>query len=573
MTIIQINSRDADQIVVGKVRAVLSARRDRVLRYSVDLRHKSLNAYREVSAPEIPLLESKIVALLASWEEKYDQLKYKLLFRDGKAAAEEATLQAQERLGLISQILSHTLSVDDAIDWETLKDRSEFKRATSYPEPKPTFAPEPAPVYVAPAIGLFDVLLGRRNRVIEEAQQTYESAKRQWELEDQIARADFQRAIDAWAAQERQFWEAHDRLETEFEEQRRERNALVDKLAVDVARGDPESVTEHADLVLESSNYGGLFEKSFDLEYVADQKLLKIRYRLPSQDQLPSIKSVKFNKASGELVETRISEREAKANFESAAYQIALRTIHEIFEADLWGNVQNVLFNGVVEFVDKRTGHEGEACILSVLADRETFIGFDLARVDPKACFKALKGISAATLASVTPIAPVMEMDRRDRRFVEGREVAEDLDGSQNLASMPWEDFEHLVRELFEKEFASRGGDVKITQASRDGGVDAVAFDPDPITGGKIVIQAKRYTRTVGVSAVRDLFGTVLNEGASKGILVTTSDYGSDAHQFATGKPLTLLSGSHLLHMLQRHGYNAKIDLREARDQLHSTRP
>jgi restriction system protein len=69
---------------------------------------------------------------------------------------------------------------------------------------------------------------------------------------------------------------------------------------------------------------------------------------------------------------------------------------------------------------------------------------------------------------------------------------------------MDWGDFEHLIRELFEKEFASPGGDVKITQASSDGGVDAVAFDPDPITGGKIVIQAKRYTRTVGVSAVRD---------------------------------------------------------------------
>ena len=39
---------------------------------------------------------------------------------------------------------------------------------------------------------------------------------------------------------------------------------------------------------------------------------------------------------------------------------------------------------------------------------------------------------------------------------------------------------------------------MKITQASKDGGVDAVAFDPDPIRGGKIVIQAKRYTNVVG---------------------------------------------------------------------------
>lgn len=137
--------------------------------------------------------------------------------------------------------------------------------------------------------------------------------------------------------------------------------------------------------------------------------------------------------------------------------------------------------------------------------------------------------------------------------------------GDRNLAVMSWDDFEHLIRELFEKEFELRGGEVRVTQASRDGEVDAIAFDPDPITGGKIVIQAKRYTRTVGVSAVRDLFGTVMNEGASRGILVTTADYGPDAYQFASDKPLTLLNGSNLLHMLERHGYRAKIDLIEAR--------
>ena len=43
----------------------------------------------------------------------------------------------------------------------------------------------------------------------------------------------------------------------------------------------------------------------------------------------------------------------------------------------------------------------------------------------------------------------------------------------------------------------------------------------------------------VGVAAVRDLFSTVHNEGANKGILVTTSTYGLEAYEFAKGKPLT----------------------------------
>jgi restriction system protein len=163
-----------------------------------------------------------------------------------------------------------------------------------------------------------------------------------------------------------------------------------------------------------------------------------------------------------------------------------------------------------------------------------------------------------------------MQLRKEDARFVSSYDVASTLDESFNLAAMGWEDFEHLIRELFEQEFSVNGGEVKVTQASRDGGVDAVAFDPDPIRGGKIVIQAKRYTNTVGVSAVRDLYGTVLNEGATKGILVTTSDYGPDSYAFAAGKPLVLLSGANLSHMLQKHGHKARIDLREAK-QMAST--
>lgn len=158
-----------------------------------------------------------------------------------------------------------------------------------------------------------------------------------------------------------------------------------------------------------------------------------------------------------------------------------------------------------------------------------------------------------------------MEIDRNDKRFVSSYDVAESLNDKTNIAAMNWEDFEHLIRELFSKEFSENGGEVKVTQASRDGGVDAIAFDPDPIKGGKIVIQAKRYTNTVGVAAVRDLYGTVVNEGANKGILVTTSDYGPDSIEFAKDKPLSLLSGNNLLFLLEKHGYKAKINIKEAK--------
>jgi len=204
-------------------------------------------------------------------------------------------------------------------------------------------------------------------------------------------------------------------------------------------------------------------------------------------------------------------------------------------------------------------------CILSVQISRQEFEPIDLNYVDCKACFKYFKGVSGAKLHDQAPIVPLIQLDKTDKRFIESHSVA--TDESTNLATMDWEEFEHLVRELFDLEFNVNGGEVKITQASRDGGVDAVAFDPDPIRGGKIVIQAKRYTNTVGVSAVRDLYGTVINEGANKGILITTSDYGADSYNFAKGKPITLLNGGHLLFLLEKHNKKARIDLKEAKSQ------
>ena len=90
-------------------------------------------------------------------------------------------------------------------------------------------------------------------------------------------------------------------------------------------------------------------------------------------------------------------------------------------------------------------------------------------------------------------------------------------------------------------------------------------YDPDPLRGGKYVLQAKRYTRPVDVAAVRDLYGTVVNEGANRGILVTTSGFGPDAYDFAKDKPISLVDGPNLVAMLRKHGRRYRIDLEEAR--------
>lgn len=569
MATITISSNNIENIVLGQLRASWSARGDRILRYHLDVSHTKLNLHRDLSAPEVFILQAKVDALIASWDTKYAEYQLKHAFQSGKDSADEQTAAAEARLEALGRILSTTLRVNDEVEWEALKDLSAYAMPVSFPETRPEQVTLAAPVYEAPQISLLDKVLGRKSQKLAEASVIYDERRAAWAEDERLKSEEHNAAVSAWQDRERAFWRLHDDAKAVFLADQTERNAIIDGLHAGVQRADPEAVIEHATLVLDASNYDGLFEKTFVVQFRPEERLLMVAYDLPSVDDLPKLQSVKFIKATGEFKEKLISEREQKANFEATAYQICLRTLHELFEADVHRNIGSILFNGYVNFVDRRTGQDARSCLMSVLAERNAFTSLDLSRVEPKTCFRNIKGVSAASLATFTAIPPVMELDREDRRFVDARAVV--MDEGSNLASMPWEDFEHLIRELFEKEFRTRRGEVKITQASRDGGVDAIAFDPDPISGGKIVIQAKRYTRTVGVAAVRDLFGTVMNEGASKGILVTTSDFGPDAYQFANGKPLTLLSGGNLLHLLERHGYNARIDLAQAREEAISS--
>ena len=260
-----------------------------------------------------------------------------------------------------------------------------------------------------------------------------------------------------------------------------------------------------------------------------------------------------------------LERRTNKKEYEYFICGLSIIMIYLSYKYDYMNYIDSIAINGYVDNYDKATGEKINPCILSINVSKNEFIKIDVEHVDSISCFNYLKGIKAPELSSLTPIAPLIVIDRSDKRIIDQRKIVGSLSNDLNIAAMDWQDFEHLVSELLEKEFHKNGGEVKVTQASHDGGVDAIAYNPDPILGGKIVIQAKRYTNIVGVSAVRDLYGTVMNEGASKGILVTTSDYGPDAYEFSKGKPLTLLNGSNLLHLLENHGYHAKIDLIEAK--------
>lgn len=543
--------------------------------WEIEIRHEGLNKYRHIRGTDRYVVEQKAAAQQKGWNEMYEKKQAverkkrerEAAMRDKEARqrlAVEKTNEALAAIETIENILDHTLTIDDAIDWDTLLDKSDF------PEKKPqkpvvvNLPPEPkAPdkKYI-PSLGFFDKIFSKSKlKKIEAADILFYADHSKWVKKKESAEETYKELTEE---NKRKLQEWHSRKD-KFKKKQEEKHNKILKRKQEYLHKEPDAISDYCEMVLSNSKYQDEFPQEYDLEYNAETKVLVVDYSLPTKENLPSTRSVKYVISRDEFTETKLSETALNKLYDSLLYQIALRSIHELYEADVIHAIDSIVFNGWVNSVDKGTGQGVNACILSVQASKDEFIAINLEKVDPKSCFKQLKGLGSSKLYGLSPVAPIIQIDREDTRFVSPYDVVDSVDTQTNLAAMDWLDFENLIREMFEKEFRSTGGEVKITQASRDGGVDAIAFDPDPIRGGKIVIQAKRYTNVVGVSAVRDLYGTVVNEGATKGILVTTADYGPDAYEFAKGKPLTLLNGSNLLHLLEKHGHKAKIDLKEAK--------
>jgi restriction system protein len=351
---------------------------------------------------------------------------------------------------------------------------------------------------------------------------------------------------------------AHEAEVRRIEAEAAQRNAELEAFQRAYAACEPQAVVDYCLLILERSIYPENFPRHRRVAYLPESKQLVVEADLPSFDVIPSVAAYKYVKAKDEIVSSPRPTTQRRALYASVIAQITIRTLHELFEADRSHHIATIVFSGFVDSIDPGTGRPARTCLVTVRTTRDIFASLSLRQVDPIACLKALNAGVSKSPSELAPVRPVLEFDMVDPRFIQETDVLSTLEQRPNLMGLTPLEFESLISNLFGK----MGLETRVTQASRDGGVDCVAYDPRPIFGGKVVIQAKRYKHTVGVSAVRDLFGTVQNEGASKGILVTTSGYGKAAFEFAQGKPLELLSGSHLLHLLAEHaGIEARIEM------------
>ena len=556
-----------------------------IVTYTVCVSFPELAKYRKFTGAVESWVKEQAADQIRLWTDQWERQCNAQNRAHSREEKQQLALQRSREAASALEGMENTLLIalqtNPKIDWRRIENR----RAFAVPKPEPPSNPgKPAPITILPPPSPADskyqpqftvtdrLLTARREQKIAESKALFDSDMRAWQVhkEQQLTRQAAQykayeehcSRLQASFNQSLQVWEQKKQA---YADEQRKNSEAVQRRKDAYMSHDKEAIREYCDMVLKQSVYLDFFPKEWELEYNPETQILLLDYTLPAPDDLPTLSEVSYVATKDEFREKHTSEAQRARLYDSLIYQTALRTLYELFYADVITAVKAIVFNGYVDSTDRATGKQTRSCVISIQVKQEDFRELDLAKVDPKACFKQLKGVGSSKLHSVTPIAPIQQMRREDGRFVSEHAVVHQIDEGYNLAAMDWEDFEHLIREIFEKEFSGNGGEVKVTRASRDGGVDAVVFDPDPIRGGKIVIQAKRYSNTVGVAAVRDLYGTLMNEGANKGILVTTSDYGPDAYEFAAGKPLTLMNGANLLHLLEKHGHKAKIDLQEAR--------
>jgi restriction system protein len=327
--------------------------------------------------------------------------------------------------------------------------------------------------------------------------------------------------------------------------------------------GGPEAFVEAVQRALATSVYPDGLDGSCAAQYLPESRELYVEYELPRQDVIPAVTGYRYVKTKDEVVPVPRKDTEVNKLYEKLIARVALRTLAEAFDAAPVTLVAAIVFNGYVSAKDRATGKPVRPLLLSVHAPREEFaeIVLDEPELDPKACLRGyLNAMVSPHPYDLEAVPPVVQFDLRKFKFVEEMNVVAGLDSRQDLLALQPVQFEHLIRELFE----AMGMKSWVTQASKDEGVDGVAVNEDPIVGGLCIIQAKRYSKIVGLEAVHALAGVMEDKNAAKGVLVTTSWVGKASRDFAArnGSRIEIIEGRHLKSLLKEHlGLDVLISL------------
>jgi len=113
-----------------------------------------------------------------------------------------------------------------------------------------------------------------------------------------------------------------------------------------------------------------------------------------------------------------------------------------------------------------------------------------------------------------------------------------------SINNMSWKEFEDLISDYYRKQ------GYYVTETGRnysDGGIDLIAEKE----GYKIIVQCKHWKAyKIDVKVVREIYGLLVSENASKAVVITSGDFTQPAIDFAKDKPIELIDGKKLLSLI-----------------------
>jgi len=95
--------------------------------FGVDLDFHEMHLSRTIKSSEFYVLRGKIEDTLHTWETKFQRHIDKVHKENRAEHVDELNQEAKEAIESLNNILVHTLSVDDTVDWDAIKRKDAFR--------------------------------------------------------------------------------------------------------------------------------------------------------------------------------------------------------------------------------------------------------------------------------------------------------------------------------------------------------------------------------------------------------------------------------------------------------------
>ena len=325
--------------------------------------------------------------------------------RSMEADVEQRNLELSQTYDELDSLLTATLDVDDYVDLEKLRTEAEhppFDRTdleAPIPSPSPILdPPEPTFAKPTPPKGLRGVLGKKKHeKAVAEASAEHERKLVKWRSEMAKVESARKEAASRHAEEEAKRNSALEAERARYaaecaarEAEAAEHNAAIDTLIADLGYGAVNAVEEYVSIVLSNSVYPAFFPVDHDFHFDAETAELRLRVLISSPDKLPTTRAYKYTKSSDEITETPSSQKECRDRYASIVHQVALRSMHEVFEADRRGLIKTISLEVGTETIDPATGREAYMVFVAVGAERASFLELNLSNVVPTATLQHL---------------------------------------------------------------------------------------------------------------------------------------------------------------------------------------